>query len=75
MGLSRQVYGANDIFIQTHPTNCENVRHGNEVAHNCENTRLTTVKTSKDYTSNPPTHPKYQFDILCGNVNVGVTSM
>ena len=21
-----------DIFIQTHPTNCENVRHGHEIA-------------------------------------------
>ena len=64
-----------DIFIHTHPTNCENVRHGHEIAPNCENTRLTTVKTSKDYTSNPPTHLKYQFDFLCGNVNVDVTSM
>ena len=27
-----------------------------------------------DYSANPPTHPKYQFNFLCGNVNVDATS-
>ena len=31
-------------------------------------------KNVKELKSNPPTHPKRQYDVLCGNMNIEVTS-
>jgi hypothetical protein len=37
-----------------------------------ENIHIATVKTSQHYSFNPPTHPKRQFDVLRGNLNMDV---